>query len=58
MFTKVLTGVLLVGLITAGGAFAANGKIDKQEVENKYFTHSEVQDGKTFYAYALKMESF
>lgn len=51
--TKVLTGVLSVGLLAAGsgGAIAANNNIDKQDVDNKYFTHTEIQDGKTFYGY-------
>lgn len=52
MMTKVLTGVLSVGLlaVASGSVFAADS-VDKQEVENKYFTQSEVQNGQTFYSY-------
>jgi len=52
MMTKVLTGVLSVGLlaVASGGVFAADS-VDKQEVENKYFTQSEVQNGQKFYSY-------
>ena len=53
MMTKVLTGVLSAGLLAAGagGALAANDNVDKQDIDNKYLTHTEVQDGKTFYGY-------
>ncbi|MGE7022580.1 hypothetical protein [Solibacillus cecembensis] len=59
MMTKVFTGVLSAGLLAVGvgGAFAANDNVDKQAVDNKYFTHTEVQHGQTFYGYEHRAPS-
>lgn len=52
MMNKMLTGVLSVGLLAGtGGVVSENETIETQEGENKYFTHTEVEDGESFYGY-------